>query len=79
MAMYGNVWYVDLSLLLLGGAAMTKSTTIYLNDRQQEELNLLKDATGLSIAFLIRRGIDIILKENKVIISKQKNLKYEDK
>jgi hypothetical protein len=44
------------------------STTVYLEPRQVEELQGLKERTGLSMAECIRRGIDAILEKNKGVI-----------
>ena len=43
-----------------------KRTNIYLTEKQQEALRKLSAETGLSVAELIRRAIDLFLKGEKV-------------
>lgn len=50
-----------------------KRTSLFLSQKQMDELNLLADALDLPVAEIIRRGLDEYLKTQERIIENQRN------
>ena len=55
-----------MSVDLIPGGSMSRkkvSTTIYITPEQADRLKLLHERTNVPVAWYIRRGIDLVLKE----------------
>jgi predicted DNA-binding protein len=50
------------------------STTIYITPEQAERLKQLHERTNVAVAWYIRRGIDLVLKENEHLLPGQLSL-----
>lgn len=50
-----------------------KRTSLFLSQKQMDELNLLANALDLPVAEIIRRGLDEYLKTQERIIENQRN------
>ncbi len=47
------------------------STTIYVTPEQYDQLKLLHERTNVAVAFYIRKGIDLVLKEHAHLLPGQ--------
>lgn len=55
-----------------------KRTSLFLSQKQMDELNLLASVLDLPVAEIIRRGLDEYLKTQERIIENQRNKEREN-
>ncbi len=53
------------------------STTVYLTPEQDEMLKLLKEATSVPMAEIIRQGIDLVIQKQRHLLPGQYDFSFE--